>query len=201
LTDWDWQNDVQPVVTDEKYYSPPYSIRPPGEDKNVFGYCKAPDTLYIPSGRIEYLYNCNNDIWPAGCLYILFRVTQTPGDTTEPMVRYDVALSAGTIVVKRISAGEVKESWFNDLDADIFDQLNPLEWNWFRVTWWSEAGIGLLVRFETKIGDTWYRICDDFEGLTDLYTDYTYNRVGFRLRWATGLNPPYIDNIRIYKAV
>ena len=201
LEDWDWRDGIQPTLTDEKYYSAPYSIRPSEVDVSIEGFCKAPDTLYIPNGRIEFVYNNNNDPWTELIYRIWFRVTQQPGETTTPQEGYYIYITPSGVVLRRQDDGIWKEQETHDLYTDIWDQLDPLAWNWFRVSWWSVAGVGLIVRLETKIGNTWCRLCDDFVGFTDMYTDRTYNRVGFRILWISEMNPSYIDNIKIYKAV
>jgi len=203
VEDWDWIDNVLPEVTSEKYFSPPYSIRATESGTVVRGLCKAPDTLYIPNGRIELVINDNNDTWITQPYIIYFRAVQAPGETTAPSEYYIFVIHPGLMEIRvtRYEGGIVVEKWSHDIYTDVWNQLNPLEWNWFRLTWWSVAGIGLIARAEVKINSMWYRICDDFEGITDMYTNRTYNRVGIFLWWQSGMNPSYIDNIRIYKAV
>ena len=201
MEDWDWI--FTPELTDEKYYSPPYSIRPPSELSAITGICKAPGTEYIPDGRVELVFNNNNDTWYDILFHIILRVVQPPGETTWPQERYHIFINTISMKVqlRRYEDGSL-ETWSHDLYTDIWDQVDPLAWNWFRVTWWSVPGAGLIVRYEVKIGNTWYRLCDDFTGVTDMFTGEAYNRVGFGFKWGyADYGRPLIDNIRIYKAV
>jgi len=207
LNDWDWRNNIQPAITNEKYYSPPYSIRAPSEGQSVYGFCKAPGTEKITNGRVEFVYNHNNTEWDEsfGYLigYIWFRAALALGSTTLPndCYRVYIDLPAFQVVLVRDYHGSVAGSYRHGIYTDVWSQLDPLTWNWFRVTWWSVPDVGLVVRYEVKINNTWYKICGDFVGIPDYYSGYTYNRVGFAFTWVSGSNPPHIDNIKIYKAI
>ena len=148
------------------------------------------------------MFNNNNDTWCETLFQVRFRGTSPPGEAVPPDYYY-IGINTRILIsaLVRYEGGQQAEILRHDLYTDIWNQLDPLAWNWFRVTWWSVAGVGLIVRFEVKINNAWYKLCDDFEGVTDVYTDKTYNRVGLYFSWHSGANPQYIDNIRIYKAI
>jgi len=191
LEDWDWRDNVQGTLTSDKYYSPPYSLTIPGAFTDF--YCKAEGTLYIPNGRVEFAHLYPYDTWfpepPESLTHVFFRVVLPPGGTTPPSKYYSIGIDPPAKVV---ALGYTE----HDMYWDIFGQLDPTEFNFYRVTWWSVEGVGLVVRCEVKIDNEWYKICDDFIDPGDRYKEEQYNRVGFRLSRGR-----CIDDIRIYKAI
>ena len=89
LDDWDWERGIQGVVTSEKYYSPPYSLKPSGEGRVDVLTCKAPNTLYIPDGRVEFVFNNNNEEW-VHIIGVHFRKDLPLGSTEYLVPRYSV---------------------------------------------------------------------------------------------------------------
>lgn len=185
--DWDFST-TNWILDTSIYVSSPSSFKALEELDML---CKYTGTTNLPQGRLVTWWMTN---FTAGITFY-FRC-QTPVGSASVDETYWVFLDQINAIV---DAGRTTEPRYAERKSSLIGGWDINKWWLNRVTWWSDPNIGLIIRVERMMRDTWQKECEDFIDENDVWKDSTINRVGFYLS-ASDVDGQYtwIDDTEIW---
>ena len=195
IDDWDFEQGNYRFLSDEKFISPPTSLKlyDPSIASSDTVLCRDPDTLCLPQGEVRTWHFCEVvTTFPS-----VFR-NQSPLDTSTYDNGYYICVYAGTVRFGYYHDG-VNHVLHEESYAVPYNQ-----WNHWRTIWLNgvngEGNPALCVSVYLEIEGEWEQIVPTFYDTQNRWKDSEINRCGFRHNIQAG-KPAYIDDTEIWGPV